>query len=197
MDIASVCVYCASSPGSDPRFGALARRTGALLAEAGIRLVYGGGAVGLMGAVADGALDKGGEVIGVMPRRLFRREVAHERLTRLIDVASMHERKQTMFELADAFVALPGGLGTFEELLETATWGQLGLHAKPMVTLDLAGYWAPFHGLLANAVAHGLMKADSLDLVVNIEDPEDLLDALARYRAPYAERFVQLAPEET
>lgn len=197
MDIGSVCVYCASSPGDDPAFGALARRTGALLAEAGIRLVYGGGAVGLMGAVADGALEAGGEVIGVMPRRLFRREVAHERLSTFIDVSSMHERKQKMFELADAFVALPGGLGTFEELLETATWGQLGLHVKPMVTLGLNGYWAPFHALLANAVSHGLMKADSLGLVVDVEEPNDLLDALARYRAPYAERFVGLAPGET
>ncbi len=197
MELSSICVYCGSAPGAQPSFAAAARRTGALIAAAGIRLVYGGGAVGLMGEVANGALDAGGEVIGVMPRRLFRREVAHGGLSQLIDVDSMHARKQTMFELADAFVALPGGLGTFEELFETATWGQLGLHAKPMATLDVEGYFAPLHAMLAGAAAHGFLKADSLQLIVNVQEPEDLLEVLGRYRPPSAERFVGLEAAET
>lgn len=197
MELSSICVYCASSPGADPQFAAAARRTGALIAQAGIRLVYGGGAVGLMGELADGALAAGGAVVGVMPRRLFRREVAHEGLTELIDVDSMHARKQTMFELADAFVALPGGLGTFEELFETATWGQLGLHTKPMATVDVGGYFAPLHALLASGAARGFIKPDSLGLIVNVPAPDDLLDALARYRPPSAERFVGLEASET
>ncbi|HEX3796033.1 MAG TPA: TIGR00730 family Rossman fold protein, partial [Acidimicrobiales bacterium] len=147
MELSSICVYCGSSKGSDPAFAQAARHLGTTLARHHITLVYGGGAVGLMGVLADAALAAGGEVRGVIPRDLFRRDVPHQGLTELIEVESMHERKQKMFELADAFVALPGGLGTMEELTEMATWAQLGLHHKPIATLDVKGYWRHYHAL--------------------------------------------------
>ncbi len=197
MALGSVCVYCASSLGNEPAFAAVAQETGEALARAGIRLVYGGGSAGLMGALADAALAAGGEVTGVLPRRLFSREVAHLGLSEMIEVESMHARKQKMFELSDAFVALPGGLGTFEELLETTTWAQLGLHAKPIATLDVNGYWDPFHELLARAVARGLMKPASLGLVVRVGAVGELLGALEGYEPPTAERFVGLRESET
>ncbi len=171
VDLTSVCVYCGSSSGFSPGFGDAAWDLGELLAKNGIRVIYGGGAVGLMGVLADAALSAGGDVIGVIPRGLFRREVAHTGLTRLVEVGSMHERKQTMFELADAFVALPGGLGTLEELTEMATWAQLGLHRKPIVTVDVNGYWAGFHGLLSTAADCGFVKRENLRLIVNVGGP--------------------------
>ena len=132
-------MYCGSSRGADPAFAEAASQLGTTLAQHHITLVYGGGAVGLMGVLADAALAAGGEVRGVIPRDLFRRDVPHQGLTELIEVDSMHGRKQMMFELADAFVALPGGMGTLEELTEMATWAQLGLHHKPIVTVDVNG----------------------------------------------------------
>jgi uncharacterized protein (TIGR00730 family) len=155
-------------------------------------VVYGGGAIGLMGVLADAALDAGGTVIGVIPKGLFRREMGHPRLTKLIEVASMHERKQKMFELADAFVALPGGLGTAEELTEMATWAQLGIHAKPIVTLDVAGYWAPFHALLQSFVARGFMSDDNLRLIVNVRRVDDVLPALEGYDVAYRDKWLNL-----
>src|SRR5712671_5728877 len=137
VELSRICVYCGSSAGTGPAFTAAGRSLGELFARSGITIVYGGATVGLMGVLADAALAAGGRVVGVIPRHLFGREIAHPGLTELVEVGSMHERKQVMFELADAFVALPGGLGTLEELTEIATWAQLGLHRKPIATLDV------------------------------------------------------------
>ncbi len=175
----AVCVYCGSSRGTGAVYTETARQVGALLAGHGLRLVYGGGSVGLMGEVADAALEAGGAVTGVIPRGLFRAEVAHPGLTELVEVTSMHERKMEMFERADAFVALPGGLGTLEELTELTTWAQLRLHAKPIVTLDVNGFWQPFHRLLRHYVEEGFMKAANLDLISNVDSVDKLIPALA------------------
>ncbi|MDQ1393749.1 MAG: hypothetical protein QOF30_2726 [Acidimicrobiaceae bacterium] len=145
-----------------------------------------------MAAVADATLDAGGKVIGVIPRGLFRSEIAHQRLTELVEVASMHERKQKMFELADAFVALPGGLGTFEELTEMATWAQLGIHNKPMLTLDVHGYWEPFHALLHAAADGGFMKQDNRRLIVNVEHVDDVIPTLQTYEVPFVDKWIDL-----
>lgn len=171
----SLCVYCGSSPGTLPVYADAARRVGELLAREGIELVYGGGSVGLMGVVANAALAAGGTVVGCIPRRLFKAEVAHPGLTELIEVTSMHERKMAMFERADAFLALPGGLGTLEELTETATWSQIGLHSKPLATLDVDGFWAPFHALLQEFAERGFMKRSP---IMNVATVEDVLPAL-------------------
>ncbi len=170
----AVAVYCGSSPGADPLYTDTARQAGELLADRGLRLVYGGGSVGLMGEVADAALRSGGQVTGVIPRGLFRAEVAHPGLTELVEVTSMHERKMGMFERADAFVALPGGLGTLEELTELTTWAQLRLHSKPIFTLDVNGFWQPFHRLVRHFVEEGFMKAANLELIVNVGSVEEL-----------------------
>jgi uncharacterized protein (TIGR00730 family) len=184
VKLASICVYCGSSMGTDPDFEATARETGELIARDGITLVYGGACVGLMGVVADAALAAGGQVIGVTPRGLWGGEIDHPGLTQLIEVGSMHERKQRMFELADAFVALPGGLGTLDELMEMATWAQLGLHRKPIATLDVNGYWAGLHAFLRTAAAAGLLKPQNLELIVNVSGgPASLLPALRSYPA--------------
>lgn len=152
-----------------------------MLAGEGVRLVYGGGAVGLMGVLADAALAGGGEVVGVLPRGLFSREVAHTGVTELIEVGSMHERKQLMFDLADAFVALPGGLGTLEELAEITTWAQLGIHRRPVAVVDVAGYWRPLADLLDRAAAEGFVTEASRRLVVWVERVDSLLPALEAY----------------
>ena len=174
-ELRSVCVYCGSSLGASPRYAAAATQLGRCLAGRGIELVYGGGSVGLMGVVADSALGAGGRVVGVIPTGLFRAEVPHPGLTELVEVTSMHERKLAMFERADAFVALPGGLGTLEELTETATWLQLGIHSKPMATLDVDGFWQPFHQLLDHLVGLGFMKRSP---IVNVASGEELLKVL-------------------
>jgi uncharacterized protein (TIGR00730 family) len=188
----SVCVYCGSSLGESPDFATAASELGAVLAGEGITLVYGGGSVGLMGVLADAVLERGGEVVGVLPRGFFRREVAHLGVTRLIEVGSMHERKQRMFELSGAFVALPGGLGTLEELAEIATWAQLGLHRKPILTVDIRGYWSGLHALLAHGVDEGFMKAANLALISNVESVGDVLDGLRSYAPPPEEKWVDL-----
>jgi uncharacterized protein (TIGR00730 family) len=149
--------------------------------------VYGGGAVGLMGVVADAALGAGGEVVGLIPRGLFRREVAHPGLTELVEVATMHERKQGMFERSDAFVALPGGLGTIEEVVEVATWAQLGIHDKPVATLDVGGYWRPLHDLLRSAAAAGFLPPGNLALVADVTRLDDLLPTLRSHVVPAAD----------
>jgi len=159
-----VCVFCGSSRGSSPSYAAAATEPGTALAASGTGLVYGGGDVGLMGVVADAVLAGGGEVIGVMPDALVAKEIAHRGLTELRVTGSMHERKALMAELADGFVALPGGLGTFDELCEILTWGQLGLHRKPVVLLDVEGFWGPFVALLDAAVEAGFLRAVHRDL---------------------------------
>lgn len=173
--LSSVCVYCGSSFGAQPAYRAAAEEMGRTIAGAGLDLVYGGGSVGLMGVVADAALAAGGRVVGIIPRGLFRTEVAHPGLTELIEVTSMHERKMAMFERSDAFVALPGGLGTLEELTETATWAQIGLHDRTIVTLDVDGYWDPLHRLLAEFVERGFLKRSPL---VNVSRVADVLPAI-------------------
>ncbi|MEW6154702.1 MAG: TIGR00730 family Rossman fold protein [Actinomycetota bacterium] len=185
--IGSVCVYCGSSAGTDVRYREAARGLGGLLAAAGVRLVYGGGAVGLMGELADAVLGAGGEVVGVLPRGLFSREVAHGGLTELHEVATMHERKQLMFELSDAFVALPGGLGTLEELAEITTWAQLGIHRRPIAVVDVAGYWQPLRRLFERATHDGFLVPTSRDLVVWVDGVDQVLEALGSYRPPPAE----------
>lgn len=194
-DLRAVCVYCGSSPGADPAFAVAAAAVGRLLAESGVRLVYGGGAVGLMGVVADAALAAGGEVVGLIPRGLFRREVAHPGLTELVEVATMHERKQGMFDRSDAFVALPGGLGTIEELVEVATWAQLGISDKPVATLDVRGYWRPLHELLRAAATAGFLPAANLALVNDVRRVEDLLPVLRGVEVPYVDKW--MGPGET
>jgi uncharacterized protein (TIGR00730 family) len=190
VELSRICVYCGSSAGASPDFAEAARSLGELLARNGITLVYGGAAVGLMGVLADAALSAGGEVVGVIPRDLFRREIPHRGLTELIEVGSMHERKLKMFELADAFVALPGGLGTVEELTEMATWGQLGMHHKPIATLDVLGYWTAFHAFLRQAVGHGFMKAENLGLILNVAGAGDVLPALQAYAPPRVGKWI-------
>jgi uncharacterized protein (TIGR00730 family) len=159
-----VCVYCGSSAGDDPRFAAVAREFGAALARAGIGVVYGGGRVGLMGAVADAALEAGGEVIGVIPRFLEEREVAHSGVDLRV-VESMHERKQLMSELSDAFVALPGGFGTFEEFFEIVTWVQLRLIDAPCIIANVDGYYDPLVALIDGAVENGFINAANRAIV--------------------------------
>jgi uncharacterized protein (TIGR00730 family) len=159
-----VCVFCGSSRGAAPAYAAAATDLGTTLAAKGIGLVYGGGDVGLMGVVADSALAAGGTVIGVIPEALVAKEIAHAGLTELRVTGSMHERKALMAELSDGFIALPGGLGTFDELCEILTWGQLGLHTKPVVLLDVDGFWVPFGALLDGAVAAGFLRPTHREL---------------------------------
>ena len=153
-----ICVYCGSNAGASPSFGDAAQQLGSALAHRGIGLVYGGGHVGLMGMIADAALAADGEVIGVITERLVRAEVAHDRLTRLEVVPTMHDRKARLTELADGFIVLPGGFGTVDEFAEALTWNQLGLIAKPVVLLDVDGYWAPMFEWMCNSVAAGFVR---------------------------------------
>lgn len=180
----SLCVFCGSSPGNLPEYGAEARRLGALLAARGVRLVYGGGRVGLMGEVADAVLAAGGQAVGVIPQALWEREVGHTGLTELHVVESMHQRKAMMAELSDAFVALPGGIGTLEELFEIWTWGQLGIHRKPYALLDVAGYFQPLVAFLDHAVDRGFVRPAHRAMVLVDTDPASLLDRLASHRPP-------------
>jgi uncharacterized protein (TIGR00730 family) len=174
-----VCVYAGSSRGGNPAYAASAQRLATLLAERGIGVVYGGGKVGLMGVVADTALAAGGEVIGVIPRDLIEREIGHDGLTELRVVGSMHERKALMAELSDAFVALPGGIGTLEELIEVYTWSQLGLHRKPLGVVNVDGYWDGLAGLLDHAVQEGFLHADHRAALHVAGEPAELLDRFA------------------
>lgn len=161
----AVCVFCGSSSGRQPVYAEVARALGAALAGAGWTLVYGGGRVGLMGAVADAALAAGGDVIGVIPETLARREVAHTGLTQLHRVDGMHARKALMAQISDAFIALPGGFGTLDELCEILTWAQLGLHAKPTLLLDVQDYFAPLMQFFERAVDEGFIRPDRRDLL--------------------------------
>ncbi|WP_048876818.1 LOG family protein [Saccharomonospora saliphila] len=176
-----LCVFCGSSSGKDPGYAADAAALGALLARRGIGVVYGGGQVGLMGTVADAALEAGGEVTGVIPKHLMREEIAHHGLTELHVVADMHERKATMARLSDGFLALPGGAGTLEELFEVWTWAQLGLHAKPVGLLDVRGFYSRLAEFLDHMTDEGFLNHASRDLVTIDSDPEVVLDAFARH----------------
>jgi uncharacterized protein (TIGR00730 family) len=185
----SICVNCGSSPGFEPCYMSMARRLGQALVEGGYELVYGGASVGLMGEVANTVLEAGGVARGVIPESLLHK-VSHQGLTELRVAASMHERKMTMFEMADAFVALPGGFGTLEEIAEALTWAQLGLHSKPCGLLDVDGYFGPLLLFLDNAVSRGFMKQVHRDMVLVSDDPRGLLSLMESYVAPRVEKWV-------
>ncbi len=165
-----------------------------MIARRGLRLVYGGGRVGLMGVLADAALGEGGEVVGVIPEALVARELVHASLTQLHVVGSMHERKALMADLSDGFVTLPGGYGTLEEFLEVLSWGQLSIHEKPCALLDVDGYYAPLASLFDKAVAEGFVSPDHRSLVLSGEDPELLLDCMESYTPPETKKWIE--PEE-
>lgn len=187
----SVCVFCGSSPGNDPAYLAAARATGTELARRGLTLVYGAGSVGLMGAVADAALAAGGSVVGVIPEHLMGVEVDHRGLTELHVVESMHARKALMAQRSDAFVALPGGFGTIEEVVEILTWSQLGLHRKGVGFLDVAGYYTPLLRFFQQAVAAGFVREANLTLYEANSDIGPLLDALARWEPVTTTKWAQ------
>ncbi|WP_437274692.1 TIGR00730 family Rossman fold protein [Sorangium sp. So ce375] len=179
--LSRICVYCGSNPGASPAYREAAVRLGELLAARGIGLVYGGGRVGLMGAVADAALARGGEVIGIIPHFLNQREIEHRGLTELRVVETMHQRKAEMAALADAFIALPGGVGTLEELFEVWTWTQLGSQEKPVGLLDVAGYYRPLIAFLDHVVAEQFMKPAHRAVLQVADDAAALLELLAAW----------------
>ena len=180
----SICVFCGASTGNDPRYAAAAAAVGERLASRGIQVVYGGGRLGLMGTVADAALAAGGRVVGVIPRGLVDRELAHSGVTELRIVDTLHERKAVMAELSDGFIALPGGLGTLEELAEVLSWAQLDLHAKPIGLLDVDGYFDRLEAFLDHAVAEGFVAERHRRLLLRDDDIDRLLEAFAAWRPP-------------
>jgi uncharacterized protein (TIGR00730 family) len=186
----SVCVFCGSSPGADPAYATAAAEVGRLLAATDRTLVFGGGCVGLMGVLADAALAAGGRVIGVIPQALLDKELAHQGLTELRVVRSMHERKALMAELSDAFVALPGGIGTLEEFFEVWTWGQLGLHAKPYGLLDVNGFFGPLLTFLDRLVEQRFVRAEHRALLRVASDANVLLAEMAEQRPPYLPKWI-------
>lgn len=188
--IARVCVFCGSSPGRGEGYLDAARRLGTALARRGVGLVYGGASVGLMGAVADAALAAGGHVTGVIPTALVNKELAHPGLSDLRVVASMHQRKATMVDLADAFIAMPGGIGTLEETFEILTWAQLGLHAKPCAFLDVDGYYQRLLAFLEHGIAERFVRPEHRAVFLVDEEPDRLLDRLAGFSPPVVEKWI-------
>lgn len=186
----AVCVFCGSNFGNGERYAEAARETGIAIAQAGLKLVYGGARVGLMGTVADAALETGGEVVGVLPKALQEKELAHEGLSELHIVASMHERKATMAELSDAFIALPGGAGTLEELFEIWTWGQLGLHQKPCGFLNTAGFYSRLLEFLDHQRDEGFVKDAMRDMLKVGDTPSELLQAFRDYEPPSTAKWI-------
>ncbi len=182
--IDALCVYCGSSAGHDPAYATVARALGREMALRGIRLIYGGGHVGLMGILADAVLETGGRVTGVIPKALMDSEVGHERLTQLRVVKDMHERKAQMAELADGFIALPGGIGTLEELFEVWTWLQLGYHEKPVAMLNVLGFYDQLLGFLDTPRETGFLRAEHRALLVADSEPSRLLDRIAQFAMP-------------
>lgn len=176
----SVCVFCGSAPGARPSYSRAALDLGRAFARLGITLVYGGGRLGLMGVIADAVLQAGGRVIGVIPRMLIERELAHPGITTQHVVTTMHERKTLMAELSDAFVGLPGGMGTFDELVEIVTWAQLGLHSKPVVLANIEGYFGAMYGMLDNAVREGFVTAESRARWRNADSIDGVMQILAK-----------------
>lgn len=185
-----VCVYCGSRPGTDPAYTAAAEALGRELAERDVGLVFGGGSVGMMGAVADSVLAAGGEAIGVIPEALEAREVAHQGVTELRVVDSMHTRKRTMVDLADGFIALPGGLGTLEELMEILTWAQLGIHEDPCGIANVEGYYDGLVSFLDHAVEEGFVEPEHRKLALVEDDPVALLDRFETYEPPVVEKWM-------
>ena len=187
-----VCVYCGSSAGILPEYRTAAEALGRRLVARGCGLVYGGGSVGLMGVIADAVLAAGGEVQGVIPQSLATRELLHTGVEPMHIVESMHARKALMAELSDAFIAMPGGYGTIEELFEVITWAQLGLHAKPIGLLNVAGFFDPLVQLVDHAVAEGFIKAGHRELIVVESEPERLLERLETHRPPAVPKWIRL-----
>ena len=185
-----ICVFLGSSVGRRPVFKEMTQRLGALIAARGIGLVYGGGTVGLMGLLADAASAAGGEVIGIIPEALRAREHDHPGLTKLHVVQTMHERKALMADLSDGFVALPGGIGTFEELFEVWTWAQLGYHAKPCGLLNVGGFYDGMSGFIDHVVAEGFLTPEHRRMLIVEQDPEAMLDRITAYRAPVARKWI-------
>ncbi|RMG71353.1 MAG: TIGR00730 family Rossman fold protein [Bacteroidetes bacterium] len=179
-----ICVFCGSNRGSHPDYTEAARQLGQLLAARGIRLVYGGGKVGLMGEIADAVLESGGEVTGVIPGFLQAKEVGHDDLTEMIVVETMHTRKAIMAEQADGFIAMPGGFGTMDELCEILTWAQLGLHQRPIGLLNVRGYFQTLNTLFDHMVAERFLHQKNREMLLSHHDPERLLDMMAQYRPP-------------
>ena len=189
----NLCVFCGSQFGNRPEYEVAARLLGLELAGRGIRLIYGGGRVGLMGVVADAVMVAGGEVVGVIPEFLMQKEIGHVGLTELHVVDSMHSRKAKMAELADGFVALPGGFGTFEEFFEVLTWAQLGMHNKPVGLLDVADFYLPMVAFLRHSAAQGFIRNDHLSLIVHAREPEDLIQRLSGYQAVTVPKWLDRA----
>jgi uncharacterized protein (TIGR00730 family) len=196
LSLKNICVFSGSNMGIRPEYQQAARDLGEELVARGLGLVYGGASVGLMGVIANTVLAGGGEVIGVIPRALFRREIAHKQLTTLHEVGSMHERKALMADLSAGFIALPGGFGTFDELFEITTWAQLGLHTKPIGLLNTLGYFLPLLTLVNHATTEGFIPAFHADILLQYDNPADLLDSFATY-SPSANRskWTDVPPE--
>ncbi|HOW44322.1 MAG TPA: TIGR00730 family Rossman fold protein [Candidatus Aminicenantes bacterium] len=188
MMLRRLCVFCGSSPGTRPEYAGEARKLGALLARRRIGLVFGGGKVGMMGQLAQAASENGGEVIGVIPRELFEKNVAYSDSGDLRVVGTMHERKALMAALADGFIALPGGLGTLEEIFEMLTWAQLGIHQKPCGLIDVAGYFAPLLAFLDRVSDQGFVDAAHRSMILSAADPEELLRKFEAYQPPLADK---------
>ncbi len=189
--IKSICVFCGSSPGFSPIYKDAAKELGRDIAARGWTLIYGGGNVGLMGLVADAVMETGGKVIGVIPEALLARELGHRGITDLRVVDTMHERKAMMADLADAFIALPGGIGTFEEFFEILTWAQLGIHSKPCGMINTNGYYQPVLDLLANAVQEGFMRKEHQELVLSAETARELLEKIVAYKPTHFQKWIQ------
>ena len=185
-----ICVFCGSSTGLSPVYSSAARDLGKALAEHGLGLVYGGGNIGLMGVIADAVLERRGQAIGVIPQALVDKELAHRGLTDLRIVRSMHERKAMMADLADAFIALPGGYGTLEEFCEILTWTQLGLHAKPSGLLNVEGFYDPFLSLIDHAITEGFIRKEHRSLILVGTEPESLIDQLLHFKPPSAPKWI-------
>ena len=190
MTFQRICVFCGSNSGINPAYRSAAIALGRLLAARGLELVYGGGNIGLMGVLADSVLEAEGRVIGVIPEPLMAKEVGHAGLTELRIVKSMHERKALMADLSDAFIAMPGGFGTFEEFCEVVTWSQLGIHAKPCGLLNVEGYYDSLLALFDDAVREGFLREENRTLVLEDSDPASLLNMMASFVASRSEKWI-------
>ena len=186
-----ICVFCGSSDKVADHYKQAAADFGRLMVGQGIGLVYGGGSIGLMGAIADAVVDAGGDVTGIIPRKLADAEVANDKVTDLRIVTSMHERKAMMADLSDAFVSLPGGIGTFEELFEAWTWAQLGYHSKPCAILNVGGFYDQMSAFLDKVVSDGFLRPNHRDMLIFSNDPKDLLDQIHAYKAPETHKLME------
>jgi len=195
MHLKNITVFCGANSGANPEFTLIARKVGSLLAGRGIGVVYGGAKIGIMGAVADGALARGGRVTGILPHFLSAREIAHDGLTELVVVDSMHERKLKMYAMSDGFLVLPGGFGTMDELFETLTWAQLGLHQKPIGILNIGHYYDELIALVERMAAEMILKDIYRSMMIVGDEIEELLSKMENYRAPQVEKWI--TPDKT